>query len=148
MVIFYQPQLLILHPGFGKVSRNVSLFLNLGACLKVSMTSNDPIWTTAWIPTLPSFKPSLKFPHNRNLPSLLISDLILPETTHWNLLALHSVFDFTSASEISKIHISTDGTPRFLWIPSCSDRFTTNSVGFFFYSLYHHMEGYLEIEFK
>lgn len=67
--------------------------ISSGACLQVYVESNLPIWSTPWIPTLISFKPAPKFPNNRNLPSLLISDLIDPINLQWNKSSLFSLFD-------------------------------------------------------
>jgi hypothetical protein len=47
--------------------QKVKPFLLAGACLKVNRSSSSPIWTSNWVPTLPSFKPRPKFPYNRNL---------------------------------------------------------------------------------
>jgi hypothetical protein len=47
-----------------------------------------------------------RFPHNRNLPSSVISDFILPGTNKWNLQALFYVFDAPPICETTKIHIS------------------------------------------
>jgi hypothetical protein len=60
-------------------------FLISGACLRVSTSSHVLIWTTTWIPIIPSFRHSPKFPNNRNLPSLFVSDLILHRTTRWDM---------------------------------------------------------------
>lgn len=99
-----------------------------GACLQASKNSNFPIWTTAWIPTIPSFKPSPRFPNNHIQPSLYISNLIHHGTLEWNTIAINSIFDEASAKEISKIHISTDSKLHYIWNPSCSGRFSTNSA--------------------
>ena len=40
-----------------------------GACLRVSRSSSSPIWSSNWVPTIPTFKPGPKYSLNRNLPS-------------------------------------------------------------------------------
>jgi hypothetical protein len=90
------------------------------------VTSNLPIWTIVWIPTIPSFKPSPKFPYNRNFPLALILDFIIPGTKQWNLLALNSVFDVTLAREISNICKSLEPKTKFIWTFSSIGQFTTN----------------------
>jgi hypothetical protein len=99
-----------------------------GACLQVSTCSNYPFWTTAWIPTMPSFLPQPKFPNNREFPVGFILDFIHASTTQWNLEALRSVFNEISVSEISKIRISLISQPRFLWTFSNSGKFSSKSA--------------------
>jgi hypothetical protein len=67
--------------------------LQSGTCLKVSSSSNFPIWTTSWIPTIQNFRPSPKFPNNLSLPSFLISDLLNPDTLTWNSFSVNAIFD-------------------------------------------------------
>jgi hypothetical protein len=76
--------------------------LQAHACLQVSTTSHVPIWTSSWIPSIPSFKPSPKYPNNFHQPSLFISDLIVADTSQWNPSVVNSVFDDISAREILK----------------------------------------------
>jgi hypothetical protein len=99
-----------------------------GACLQVSTCSDFPIWTTAWIPTMPSFLPHPKFPNNKEFPVGFISDFIHADTTQWNLEALIFVFDEFSVFEISKIRISLISQPWFLWIFSTSGKFSSKSA--------------------
>jgi hypothetical protein len=91
--------------------------LTSGACLQVSINSHFPIWTTSWIPTLPNFRPSLKFPSNREQPSLFISDLLILGSSIWNISKILSLFDDLSAQEILKIHISPSSAPNYIWTP-------------------------------
>jgi hypothetical protein len=88
--------------------------LTAGACLQVSISSDFPIWTIAWIPTLPSFIPKSKFPNNKEQPVGSISDFIQIGTNQWNLNALASVFDNVLVLEISKIHISLNTQTSYL----------------------------------
>jgi hypothetical protein len=94
--------------------QKIKSIISMGACLRVSRLSSSPIWTSNWIPTIPSFKPHPKFPLNRNFPSLQIMDLINPNSLSWKVSSLHALFDSTSASEILNIRISTDPTPHFI----------------------------------
>lgn len=111
-----------LHPtlhmphGYGKVSNTANPLWSLGRVCR-SEQFHYPIWTIVSVPTIPTFKPSPKFPQNKELPSLLISDLNLLGSLHWNILAINSLFDFTFASEILKIHITHSLSPRYLWTP-------------------------------
>jgi hypothetical protein len=89
-----------------------------GACLRVSRNSSSPIWTSNWVPTLPTFKPKPKYPYNRNIPSLQIMDLIDPVRSCWKTPAIRALFDPTSADEILHTHISMDNEAGFLWTPS------------------------------
>jgi hypothetical protein len=99
-----------------------------GACLQVSLNSNFSIWTTAWIPTLPNFRPLPKHPGNREFSSLFISDLFLSGTHHWNVSTIYSLFDEFSAQEILKIHIYPSTFPKYLWTPAPSGKFTIGSA--------------------
>jgi ribonuclease HI len=95
-----------------------------------SSASSESIWTTAWVPSLPSYRPSPKNPATKNLPPLAMSDLLLPDTRRWNEHLLYALFDQVLADAICRLPISEEFTPRYLWTPSCSGRFTTNSVYF------------------
>jgi hypothetical protein len=99
-----------------------------GTCLRVSRTSSSPIWTSNWVPTLPSFKPGPKYPLNRNLPSLRIMDLLDPILNCWKPSTVHALFDSISASEILKTRISMDDDTSFIWTPSASGGFTASSA--------------------
>jgi hypothetical protein len=103
-------------------------YLVSGSCLKITTTSSEPIWSTAWVPTLPSYRPSPRHPNSRSLPSLSISDLILSGTQQWNKNLLYDIFEFSSAYAISCLPISQEVNSSYLWTPSCSGRFTTSSA--------------------
>jgi hypothetical protein len=96
--------------------------------LKISTTSSESIWTMAWVPSLPSYRPSPRTPQQRNLPSLSISNLIVPGTRKWNVCLLYAIFDSISADAISRLPISQTRTSGYLWTPSTSGRFTTHSA--------------------
>lgn len=70
----------------------VKSLLQSDECLEVSVTSNIPIWTTPWIPTILDFRPSPKFPNNHNQSSSLISNLIHQHTQTWNSNAINAIF--------------------------------------------------------
>jgi hypothetical protein len=89
-------------------------YLLAGSCLNISTTSAESIWTTAWVPSLPSFHPSPKYPNSRNLPPLSISDQILPNSRHWNEQLLSDLFDPISVAAISRLSISQADTPSYL----------------------------------
>ncbi len=103
-------------------------YLVSGSCLKITTTSSEPIWSTAWVPTLPFYRPSPRHPNSRSLPSLSISDLILSGTQQWNKNLLYDIFEFSSAYAISCLPISQEVNSSYLWTPSCSGRFTTSSA--------------------
>jgi hypothetical protein len=113
---------------FWKGIQKCRSFIQSGACLQVAVTSDFPIWTTSWVPTLPNYKPLPKFPNNRNLPIGFILDFILPRTARWNHQALDSCFDSISVQEIAKIHISSNTETTFFWTFSTSGRFTASSA--------------------
>jgi hypothetical protein len=88
--------------------------LQAHACLQVSTTSHLPIWTTSWIPSISSFKPSPKFPNNLHQPSLFISDLIAADTSHWIPSVVNFVFNDISAREILKMRIMQNPKPQYI----------------------------------
>jgi hypothetical protein len=95
-------------------------YLVSSSCLKITTTSFEPIWPTAKVPSLPSYRPSPRNPNGRNVPSLSISDLILPGTRQWNEHLLYGIFEFSSAYAISRLPISQEVDSSYLWTPSCS----------------------------
>jgi hypothetical protein len=103
-------------------------FLIAGSCLHVTMNSSDCIWTTAWVPTLPSYRHSPRSPNSRYLPPLSISDLIMPGTRCWNKRLLSSLFDPISAMAVGRLPILDESQKGYLWIPSASGRFSTSSA--------------------
>jgi hypothetical protein len=102
--------------------------LPTNACLQVSVNSYLPIWSTSWIPSIPSFKLSHKFPNNLTQPSLLIFDLMAPNTLQWIPSVVNSIFYNTSAKEIFRMHILNDLSPHYIWTPSSSSKFSINSA--------------------
>jgi hypothetical protein len=98
---------------FWKGIQKCKSLIQLGSCLQVAVNSDFPIWTTSWVPTLPHYKPLLKFPHNWNLPIGFISNFILPGIAKWNHRALDRCFDSISVQEIAKIHISSNTETKF-----------------------------------
>jgi hypothetical protein len=108
--------------------QKIKPFLLSGACLKVSRNSATPIWSSNWVPTIPSFKPGPKFPLNKNLPGLLVRDLIDPTLAIWKTSAIHHLFDSISAKEILKIRISDEIGTDYLWTPSTTGNFTVSSA--------------------
>jgi hypothetical protein len=103
-------------------------YLIAGSCLNVSMNSSDCIWTTARVPTLPSYRPSPRSPNSRYLPPLSISDLIMPGTRCWNKRLLSTLFDPVSAMAVGRLPISNESQKGYLWIPYASGRFSTSSA--------------------
>jgi hypothetical protein len=73
------------------------------------------IWTTSWIPTLPNFKPTSKFPSNKEQLSLFISTIL-------------SLFDDLSTQEILNIYISHSLSPKYIWTPATSGKFSISSA--------------------
>jgi len=101
-------------------------FLIAGSCLNVSVNSADCIWTTSWVPSLPSYRPSPRSPNSRFLPPLSISDLIMPSTRHWNKRLLSVLFEPVSAVAIGELPIMAASAKSYLWTSSCSGRFSTS----------------------
>jgi hypothetical protein len=102
----------------------------VGACLTVSRTSTASIWTTNWVPSLPSFRPLPKFPFNRNPRALLIRDLIDPTLSSWKAPTINSLFDPISAQAILKTRISTKLTPAYFWTPTSGKFFVSSAYSF------------------
>jgi hypothetical protein len=121
-----------LHPSSAswiwKGIQKIKHFIFDVACLKVPRSSSSSIWSTNWVPSIPSFKPLPKFPFNRNIQALQIQDLIDPLLSHWIVLAIYSLFDSSLAREILKTRIFTAPNPSYLWTPSSSGRFSISSV--------------------
>jgi hypothetical protein len=59
-----------------KGTQKIKPFISAGACLRVFRNSTAPIWSSNWVPSIPSFKPGPKFPLNKHLMALLVRDLI------------------------------------------------------------------------
>jgi hypothetical protein len=108
--------------------QKIKPFLLAGACLKVSRNSSAPIWSSNWVPTIPTFKPGPKFPLNKHLFTLLVRDLIDPTLAIWKTSAIHNLFDSISANEIFKIRISEELGTDYLWTPSTNGKFTVSSA--------------------
>lgn len=84
------------------------------SCLNVSTTSSYSICSTAWVLSLPSYRPSPRSPNSRYLPLLSIFDLILPGTRRWNEHLLFVLFDLVSAIVVSRLPISQAPTTSYL----------------------------------
>ena len=108
--------------------QKIKPFISAGAYLRVSRNSTTPIWSSNWVPTIPSFKPGPKFPLNKNLLSFLVRDLIDPTLGTWKASAILNLFDSVSAKEILKIRISVDSGIDYIWTPSTSGKFTVSSA--------------------
>jgi len=116
------------HQWLWKGIQKCKQYLISGSCLKFSTISSEPIWTTSWVPSVPSYRPSPKNPNSRNLQSLSISDLIVPGTRQWNEHLLYAIFDYFSADAISRLPTLQTSDSTSLWTPSCSGRFSTTSA--------------------
>ena len=99
-----------------------------GACLRVSRATTANIWTTNWVPSLPSFRPLPKFPSNRTFRAIQIRDLIDHSLLRWKAPAIFSLFEPVSAQAILKTSILAENIPAFLWTPSSSGKFSVSSV--------------------
>jgi hypothetical protein len=108
--------------------QKIKPILLAGACLKVSRFSSAPIWSSNWVPTIPSFKPGPKFTLNKNLPALLVRDLIDHTIASWNAPSIYNLFDSIPAKEILKIRITIDPTINYIWTPSTSGNFSISSA--------------------
>jgi ribonuclease HI len=108
--------------------QKIKPIISAGACLTVSRNSNASIWSTNWVPSLPSFRPLPKFPFNRNPRALLIRDLIDPTLSSWKVPAATSLFDSSSAQAVLNTRISTEFAPHFFWTPSLSGKFFVSSA--------------------
>jgi hypothetical protein len=108
--------------------QKIKPLISAGACLTVSRNSTASIWSTNWVPSLPSFRPLPKFPSNKNPRALLIRDLIDPTLSRWKVPAVTSLFDSFSAQAVLNTRISTEIAPTFLWTPSTSGKFSVSSA--------------------
>ncbi|GLT53081.1 hypothetical protein SLA2020_263770 [Shorea laevis] len=90
------------------------------ACIQISKFTRLPIWTSSWIPTLPSFRPAPRHPSHHELPSLLISDLFHPESLQWRSPLISLLFEEDSAKAIMELKISTNSRASYIWTPSIS----------------------------
>jgi hypothetical protein len=115
--------------------QKIKPFLLARACLRVSRNSSAPIWSSNWVPTIPTFKPGPKFPFNKHLPALLVRDLIDPTLAIWKTSAIHNLFDSISANEILKICISKEIGTDYLWAPSTNGKFMVSSAYRFLYEV-------------
>jgi hypothetical protein len=116
--------------------QKIKPFISAAACLKVFACSSSSVWFSNWVPFIPSFKPSPKYPSNRNMQSLQIRDLIDPVSVHWKAPAVNSLFDSASAQEILKTRILTSPDPTYLWTPSSPGHFSVSSAYKFITSSY------------
>jgi hypothetical protein len=116
-------------------------YLIAGSCLNISTSSSESIWDMAWVPSLPTYRPSPRSPNSRYLPPLSNSDLILPGTRQWNKYLISVLFDPLSADAIRRLPIPQTAPTAYLWTPSCSGRFSTNST--YFAILYNDFTGTL-----
>ena len=114
-----------------KEIQRIKPFISAWACLKVSRASTSSIWSTNWIPYLPSFRPMPKFPSNRNFQALQRRDLIDTTLSYWKAPAINSLFDPNSAQEILRTCIYTEINPAYLWTPSTFGKFSVSSAYFF-----------------
>ncbi|GLT53057.1 hypothetical protein SLA2020_263540 [Shorea laevis] len=99
-----------------------------GACWAVPSCQNLSIWSSPWIPTVPSFKPTpnptLNFP-----PNMFIVDFIIPSTMSWNTTMLHLLFNKSSMQQILNIHLAQRTVPnKWMCAPSPSDQFTVKTA--------------------
>jgi hypothetical protein len=108
--------------------QKIKPFISAGACLTVSRNSTASIWSTNWVPSLPSFRPLPKFPSNRNPRALLIRDLIDPTLSSWKVPAVTSLFDSFSAQAILNTRIAMELAPTYFWTPSTSGKFSVSSA--------------------
>ncbi|XP_059460221.1 uncharacterized protein LOC132189495 [Corylus avellana] len=107
-------------------------FISQGACHRIHSSSSLPIWSSSWIPTLPSFTPSPSSFLVSPFPNLIVSDLFLQNLNSphlsWNFPLVYHLFDSSSVMEIAKISIYPATTEKFIWTPSSNGLFSTKSA--------------------
>ena len=107
--------------------QKIKPFISACACLKASRSLSSSIWSSNWVLSIPSFKPSPKFPFSHNFQYLQVRDLI-DHSSHQNASAIHSLFDSVSAQEILRTKIFTALDPSYIWTPSSSGRLSVSSA--------------------
>jgi hypothetical protein len=99
-----------------------------GACLSITNGMNVDIWSSPWIPTMPSFKPRPN-PSLVGLPEFCVADLMLPGSRCWNSSLLGDLFDSDSVQSILSIHIPTIRSfDKWIWAPSSSGTLSVRSA--------------------
>jgi hypothetical protein len=86
-------------------------FIAKGAYNRIHSSSSLPIWSSTWIPSLPSFTPNPSPQISQPFPNLLVSDLFISDQIQaapvWNLPLLQHLFDSVTIREILKINLAT-----------------------------------------
>jgi hypothetical protein len=107
-------------------------FISKGACNRIHSFSSLPIWSSTWIPSIPSFTPSPSPWLTHHFPNLLVSDLFFLDpvltTPAWNLPLLNYLFDENTIREVLKTNFSPNSQNNFIWTPSTNGLFTTKSA--------------------
>jgi hypothetical protein len=110
------------------ILKSISI-ISKGACNQIYSLSSLPIWSSTWIPSLPSFtpSPSLWLPHP--YPDLKVSDLFsndpVSSVIGWNIPLLNYLFDDSTTREVFKTNFSSHSESNFIWTPSANGLFNT-----------------------
>jgi hypothetical protein len=110
--------------------------ISAGACFIPHNNSSLPIWSSPWIPTMPSFQPTPRLPSIPTNHPLSFSDLIHSPTLTWRQNVLQFLFDPTTVSEILKINIRSN-SDSLLWTPSTTGVFSTKFAHHLISSFFH-----------
>ncbi|KAL0404192.1 UNVERIFIED_CONTAM: putative mitochondrial protein [Sesamum radiatum] len=85
------------------------------------------VWKDPWIPRIPSLH--LITPKPIGIPTLFVSDLILPHAREWNVELVQNLFWVEDSDLILKIPLSLNGDPDLLvWHFSCNGMFSVQSA--------------------
>ena len=107
-------------------------FISKGACNRIHSSSSLPIWSSTWIPSLPSFSPTPSTQLTQPLPNILVSDLFTTDQFQtgpvWNLPLLQHLFDYVTIREVLKTPFANASGEKHLWTPSPNGLFSTKSV--------------------
>jgi hypothetical protein len=99
-----------------------------GACLAISNGQHVNVWTSPWVPTCSSFRPTPN-PNLVGFPEYHVDELIDPNNRSRNVSLLHDLFDMDSVTQIQKIHVpQLVDAARWIWPPAVSGQ-----IFFFFF---------------
>jgi hypothetical protein len=113
------------------ILKSISI-ISKGDCNQIHSLSSLLIWSSTWIPTLPSFIPSPSpwLPHP--YPDLKVVDLFSKDPDSsvigWNIPLLNYLFDVSTTREVLKTNFSSHSDRNFIWTPFANGLFSTKSA--------------------
>ncbi|KAF5180637.1 hypothetical protein FRX31_029777 [Thalictrum thalictroides] len=111
-------------------------------CWDIGDGTKIRIWEEPWIPSLPSHIPSPAFssqPHNQQISH--VNQLLLPNSSTWNISLLNQMFDPFSVQHIMNTNIrGTNHNDRLKWLGNKNGVFTVKSMYKFITSNIDHVQ--------